>query len=220
MNSNNIYPLLTSYIKTASNGRLLLFRGDEELAVLKRWLEEKSSAASDESLTGQKPQADESVASMISACEKCGNVYNRKTGRGSGDSGIMIILNMPGSIDRIEKKKLREESGDLLKKMMEAIKVNLEGCYITNMIKCETDDSFNRPGLMFRNCEYLLKREIAEIEPGIILVMGDDMPLTKIKHENTGIKWFKVDHPMKMIKDPSLKNQAWKTLQEMMLELK
>lgn len=218
MNRNNIYSSLISYLKTAQ-GRLLLFRGEEELADLKKWLKDKSAAAV-EAPAGQDVRSDDSIESMISACEKCKNIYNKKTGKGSGESGIVIILNLPGHIDKTERKNLKKESGELLKKMMDAVNVNLGNCYITNMIKCETDDSFNRPGLMFRNCETLLRREIAVIEPEIILVMGDDMPLIKIKHENPGIKWFKVDHPMSMIKNPSLKSPAWKTLQQMMSELK
>ena len=108
----------------------------------------------------------------------------------------------------------------LLRKMMEAIEIELEKCYITNLIKCEVKDSLTRPGLMFKNCEPILKKEIYKFKPKTIIVMVDDTPIKKIINENIKINYYNMDHPVTLIKTPKLKRTAWEVLQKAGIQLK
>ena len=209
-----------------SAGEMLLYRNDEEREFLKSWLERaepeisppEETFSSRTSPDSEDKTATESVAVMIDNCKKCANVFNRKAGWGSGLNHLMIVFNFPGNIDKIEKKNLAEESKALFKKMMGAINITLSECYITNMIKCDTDDSLNRPGLMYKNCDILLRHEIREMKPDVIVVMGNASAMTRLRYEETegkNIVWHEIDHPMILLKNPELKTSAWETLQKL-----
>jgi uracil-DNA glycosylase family 4 len=215
---NSIYTDLVSYINShEERGTLLLYRGEDELAFLKKWV---SSQYATNQEGKEETRQDDSLAGMLKRCVKCGKVENKKAGFGTGENSIMILLNMPASISRTEKDKLKDESKELLRKMMAAIHVDISKCYITNLIKCDSDTSFNRPGILLKNCEPILLREIAEYKPDIIIVMGDDLPLRKMMNENKSISWHKIDHPLNLIKKPELKKSAWTTLQKIEIIIK
>ncbi len=196
--------------------RLLLFRGGEELAYLKGWIERRQQSANEvDELASKEP-----IGKVIQSCSSCNNVYNKKSGYGRGDNGIAIILHMPNNIYSSERDMLKSESIELMKKMVQAIDVDFERCYITNLIKCESDDALNRPSLMFKNCESILKRELKEMSPEIVIVMGSDMPLKKIINENSNINWYNIEHPIMLVKSPDLKRPAWEILKMVKARIK
>ncbi len=206
---NNFYAGLSDYIKSHNpNERLLLFRGDEELNFLKQWISFK-----EEPVKASEPISDNSLPGIVKNCIKCGHVENKKMGFGTGKNRIMIILNTPSAVSRVDIDRLRDESKELLKKMLGAISVDIKDCYITNLIKCEAGTSLNRPGLMLKNCEFILKREIQEYDPFYIIVMGDDISVKRMINGKISIKLYKIEHPITLLKNPALKKTAWAILQ-------
>jgi len=57
-----------------------------------------------------------------------------------------------------------------------------------------------------------MEREIAEVRPHTVIVMGLIIPLKKAMDARQGIRWFNTDHPVTLIKNPDLKKSAWSTL--------
>ncbi len=209
-NSMNIYKELISYIETLNNNNSLLhFREANELSYLKEWLRKKPDTKPIE-----KELNNLSFEESLNNCDKCQNVYNKSRGVGSGENGIFIVLNRPKIIIGSERERLRKESISLLKKMVQAIGLEFEQCYIANLIKCESNDALNRPSIMFKNCESVFKKELMEKAPSIVIVMGNDMPLKQIKNENSAMSWHTIDHPVALIKNPALKRPAWETLKK------
>lgn len=192
---------------------LLLYRDADELAFLKKWISEKAGTNTEKAGLISPPKND-SLIEMVNKCVKCGNVENKKAGFGTGENGILILLNTPAGISRSERDKLKESSKDLLMKMLGAINLDLKKCYITNLIKCDAENSYKRPGLMLKNCELILQREMREFKPHIIIVMGDDIPIKKMINENKNINWYTIEHPLSLIKNPELKKSAWTVLQK------
>lgn len=181
-----------------------------------------NKAVKKEKLSTPAPSAidDDKIIDLIQNCHKCDNIKEKKIGIGSGKNGIMIILSAPKMISEMEKKLFKQDSADLLKKIIKSINVDFESCYITNLIKCETDDALSKPSVMFRNCSEITKRELSLFKPGIVLVMGDIIPLRKIINESADIVWFNVDHPFMLLKNPELKKLSWETLKLMMKKMK
>jgi uracil-DNA glycosylase family 4 len=205
---------LSSYFNSLnSRGMLLLYRNADELTFLKKWISEKPDSKI-ERTARDSVLKHESLSEIVKHCVKCGKVENKKSGFGTGENSIMILLNTPAGISRSEREKLKDNSKDLLMKMLGAINVDLKKCYITNLIKCDAENSFKTPGLMLKNCEPILLREILELNPRIIIVMGDDIPIKKIINENKNINWHKIEHPLSLIKNPELKKSAWAILQK------
>jgi len=228
---NNIYTELSKYIRSVDAKDILFYRTKEELSYLNEWLSSenlqsknamhlKNAKAYEENTAEYSDSTDDdSLSDLIKKCKRCGNIEDKKSGFGNGKNGIMIILNNPSDISRVERIKLKDESRDLLKKMISAINVDIRDCYITNLIKCEPENLLNRPGLMFKNCEPILEKEIDEYNPKVVIVMGDDLPVKRTLNQKKEINWFVIDHPLSLIKKSELKKPAWKTLQTVMSAL-
>jgi uracil-DNA glycosylase family 4 len=194
--------------KIQGEKRIPLYRGETERAYLEEWLEEKREEA---------PVPDEigdelSLPEVIENCGRCKNISERKKSFGSGKNNVMIVLNAPGMISRDERELHRSGSVALLKKIVDALPLDFNDCYITNLIKCETSDMLQKPSVMLLECMSIFLRELKEIKPELVLVMGDMLPLQKVINENPGIHWFNIHHPITLIKNSELKRPAWNTL--------
>jgi DNA polymerase len=196
---------LLQILKSRSTaGSVLLYRNDEEKGFLKSFL--LSSGVSSSELT------ESNNGFPMPLCEKCPAIVERKKPFGTGINGVMIILNAPRMANRVEVEYFRTESVSLLKKMISSIGLELNDCYITNLIKCESGDPIIKPSDMLKNCLDVLKSEVQIIKPRVAIVMGDIIPLQQIVNLSRGINWFNTDHSISLIKNPELKRGAWETL--------
>ncbi len=196
---------LCRYLNEKSGRNLILFKNEDELLFLNEWLKQESHTATAVSV-------EKDIDLVIDSCSKCGSVISRKKAYGSGKNGLMIILNSPKMLNRIEISIHKSESSVLLKKMINAIGLDIEDCYITNLVKCETSDIMLKPSEMVNNCMDVLSAEIEKKIPRAILVMGEILPLQDLIHKSSGISWFNTDHTISLIKNPGLKKNAWETL--------
>ena len=128
----------------------------------------------------------------------------------------MIVLNSPKSISPFEMKIMKKESIDLLVKMVVSMKLNMKECYITNLVKCESGDIMLKPSTMIKNCLPIFAKEMENIKPRAVLVMGDILPIQDIVHNSSGVEWFNIAHPINLIHDTQLKRSAWNTMQDVM----
>jgi uracil-DNA glycosylase family 4 len=196
--------------------RTPLFRGETERAFLEEWLVEKQEEPSAPVETGDPL----SLPEIIENCSRCRNISERKKSFGNGANGVMIVLNAPGMISRDERELYRSRSVELLKKIIDALPVVFDDCYITNLIKCETWDVLQKPSIMLLECMDIFLKELNELKPELVLVMGDMLPIQKIVNENPGIYWFNIHHPITLIKNSELKRSAWNTLKLVIDRLK
>jgi DNA polymerase len=187
-------------------GAPVLFKTAEERVFLHGWI--------NNSVTVPDEVNSEAIVSLIQKCDKCSKVKEKKKGFGTGANRIMVILNAPMMMNRIEITLYRTESVDLLRKMIKAIGFELEDCYTTNLIKCESDDALTKPSDMIKNCTGILEKELNFYSPEIGIVMGEILPLQSIIKKSSGITWFNTEHPVSLLKNPGLKRPAWETLKE------
>jgi len=200
--------LKNSYLRS----RLILSRGTEEIDRLAGW------ACRQEHTSEEVRQED--LKKLIESCNKCAGVEDRKIGIGTGINRVMIILNAPQLLNALEKKILKKESVDLLKKIIQAAGLSFGECYITNLVKCDIRDSLVKPSQTVKNCEFIITREIEIIKPRIVLVFGDIIPLQKNVKGSDEIFWYNIEHPVTLIKNPELKRNAWNTLKLIMTQMR
>ncbi len=202
---------LISAIKNSAQGRfserLIVARGGDELRELRLWLSREDF--SDSEVSGD---ACFSINEMICRCDRCGGSHEKKFPVGTGENGVMIILNPPRLLNRVEKEIFKKDSADMLKKIVSAVELELEQCYITSLVKCDIGDPLVKTHQVVHECENLLREEIECVSPFLIVIFGEILPLQKIIKESGSISWFNVDHPITMIKNPDLKRSAWNTL--------
>ena len=192
--------------------RLLMFRGEGERDQLAGWLCREEQA-------GTRAREDD-IRSIIESCSQCPGIEEKKFGIGSGANRIMVILNAPQLVNILEKKVLKKESVDMLKKMVQAAGLSFADCYVTNLVKCDIADPLIKPSQVVKNCERIIDKEIEIIRPRIVIVFGDIIPLQRIVKESGDIFWYNIEHPITLIKNPDLKRPAWSTLKLVMARMK
>ena len=189
--------------------RRVLSRDESERAFLRDFVSKTPAAAARSASAGTTATTERPDGRT---CGKCGNVRDYKGPAGTGENGVMLILNPPAMVSGLERRKYRDEATTLMKKMMESIGVDIRKCHITSLIKCEPADPSLSPGGMFVNCEPILDSEIARVAPRVAIVMGDMRPLKRLRDRHAGVAWFALDHPIALINNPDLKRGAWNTL--------
>lgn len=202
-----IHQEIAEYLKFCqSNGTLILFKNENEREFLFSWLsQKKADCKSAPSLSH--------LISQIGMCTLCGNTLRKKRNFGTGENGIMVIINTPRLISTEEKQKLKNEAFALMNKMLIAIEIVPEKCYITNMIKCDAEIEAI-PSTMYKNCAKFLEQEFKIISPHTVIVMGHILPLKKLIDSSKNTKWFNIEHPLTILKNTELKKGAWATLKE------
>jgi uracil-DNA glycosylase family protein len=118
----------------------------------------------------------------VEACRRCAIGHTRTQavcGVGNPRSPLVIVGEGPGENEDKQGEPFVGRAGELLNKMLAAIELRREDVYITNTIKSratleENGRTFNRapaPEEM-ANCREYLDRELAIIQPRIILALG------------------------------------------------
>ena len=201
--------------------RLVICRNNDEAVFLNSWIsaseKERNLSPAGGDAMHVKEQSDLNL--FIRNCSKCGASLEKKTGVGSGKNGVMIILYAPRLVGKMEMQFYKKDSADMLKRITASMNLSFGECYITNMVKCESDDPFMKPSLMLSNCLSVLEAELDLVKPKLALVMGDIRPLQKIV-SSSEIFWFAFEHPISMIKNPDLKRSAWETIKNINLKTK
>ncbi len=210
MNLNAVKSELKDFIKlNVRSRRLVLCKSDSERESLLR-----PPAPSPATKSTPQGVAAVSLQDELALCARCESVGERKPPYGTGENGVMVILNAPKLIAPGEKKLLKGESVELMTKMLRAIELEPARCYITNIIKCEPD-VHARPSTVFTNCRPFLEREIDDIKPLAVLIMGEMTPLKRLVASRKDIRWFNCEHPVTLIRNPDQKKKAWNTLKLM-----
>jgi DNA polymerase len=213
MDARDIYRDLSLIVKKSRyRDRMLLYRGEEELDRLTGWVC-RAERAVDEVRS-------DDLKRLVELCNRCASVEERKFGIGTGSNRVMIILNSPLLVNVVEKKVLKKDSVELLKKIIMAAHLSFNECYITNLVKCEISDSLMKPSQIVKNCEDIINREIEIMKPRIAIVFGDIIPLQKTIKDSVDITWFNIEHPITLLKNPDLKRPAWNTLKLIMEKMK
>jgi uracil-DNA glycosylase family 4 len=143
----------------------------------------------------------EQLLEDIHGCEKC---MLHKTcgvhvpGAGSILADMMFVGESPGAVEDQHGIPFSGPAGQLMNKMLEALRWNRKDIYITNVMKCRTDEKNRNPTKMeVAVCSVHLKKEIELVKPKVIVCWGNIAanslihPDFKITHEQG--HWFDVN---------------------------
>lgn len=134
-------------------------------------------------------------------------------GKGKRTAKIMIVQEAPDELEAKRKQYMGGKAGKLFRGALEEVGIDLEDCYFTSVIKCDTPD--NRAPLPdeVRACQDYLLSEIDVVQPEIIIPTGNFslkalVGVTAItKHrgkvvEKNGIKYLPMISPQLILKQP------------------
>ena len=187
----------------------------------------------------------------VAGCRACGLCERRRnTVFGVGDTAAdwMFVGEAPGENEDLQGEPFVGQAGHLLDNMLKAVGRSrsagalpqgesapadasaLRSAYITNVIKCRPPGNRNpEPGEMAQ-CEPFLARQVALVQPKILVAMGRfaantllaetvpgvaTQPLGKLRglvHQYRGIPVVVTFHPAYLLRSPAEKAKSWADL--------
>ena len=170
----------------------------------------------------------------FAACQLCALSRARKNvvfGAGNPHAELMFIGEAPGADEDEQGRPFVGRAGQLLTKIIEAMKLTREQVYIANILKCRPPS--NRPPLPteIAACSPILMRQIDLIHPRVICalgkfaaqtLLGTEIPISKLRgrfFDWKGIKLMPTFHPAYLLRNPGDKKLVWNDMQLIMSEL-
>lgn len=164
----------------------------------------------------------------ISSCKKCPLGRTRTKfvfGEGAPDAGLVFVGEAPGQDEDLQGRPFVGAAGQLLTKIIEAIKLKRSEVYICNILKCRPPGNRNPLPEEIKQCEPYLRTQLEIIKPRVICALGTfaaqtllqtAVPISKLRgriHYYQNIKLVPTYHPAALLRNPGWKRPTWEDVQ-------
>jgi uracil-DNA glycosylase family 4 len=171
----------------------------------------------------------EDVWRDIGDCTRCGLCEGRTqvvNTFGNLNARLMFVGEAPGADEDAQGRPFVGRAGQLLTKIIEAIGMKREDVLIGNVNRCRPPGNRQPTLEEAAICRPFLFREIAAVQPEVIVVMGNTAVrnlletregITRIRgkfQDFRGIKVMPTFHPAYLLRDPSKKRETWEDLKK------
>jgi uracil-DNA glycosylase len=171
----------------------------------------------------------ESLQAKVAACAAC-DLHRGRTqtvfGTGDRNARWMVVGEAPGAEEDRQGEPFVGRAGQLLNAMLAAAGAPRERVYIANTLKCRPPDNRDPKTDELAACRAFLDRQIALVEPELILVVGriaaqtllaSDKPIGKLRgtvhrYGERGTPLVATYHPAYLLRSPGQKRRAWDDL--------
>jgi DNA polymerase len=142
----------------------------------------------------------------------------------------MIVGECPGEQEDKQGRPFVGPAGQLLDRLLEAIDIPREEIYMTNVVKCRPPGNRILRNTEIEACRLHLEREIALLQPKIIVCLGalavqalidPDVRVTKIRGQwfvGEDVKIMATFHPTAILRDPQKKRPVWEDFKKIRTE--
>lgn len=167
-----------------------------------------------------------------SKCQLCEHRTNMVFGVGDPHAKIVFVGEGPGRDEDLQGEPFVGRAGQLLDKMIQAMGLSREQCYICNVVKCRPPENRDPKPEEIEACEPFLKEQLNLIKPRVIVGLGryacqtllkSETPMSKLRgiwHDYEGITFMPTFHPAYLLRNPPAKKYVWHDLQLVMSFLK
>jgi DNA polymerase len=147
-------------------------------------------------------------------------------GVGNPAAEIMFVGEAPGADEDIQGVPFVGRAGQLLTKMIAAMGFAREDVYIANVLKCRPPGNRNPEPDEIALCEPFLFRQLASVEPKVVIALGafaartllkTDDPISRLRgrvFDYRGAKLIPTFHPSFLLRSPGYKREAWDDLKK------
>jgi len=178
------------------------------------------------------PQSTETLEEIwrdIGECTRCALCEGRTqvvNTFGNRKARLMFIGEAPGADEDAQGKPFVGRAGQLLTKIIEAIGMKREDVIIGNVNRCRPPGNRQPTLEEAAICRPFLFREIAAVQPDVIVVMGNTAlrnlleireGITRVRgqfQDFQGIKVMPTFHPAYLLRDPSKKRETWEDMKK------
>ena len=171
-------------------------------------------------------------------CTECGLHAERNTvvfGVGNPNADLMFIGEAPGADEDRQGEPFVGRAGQLLTKIIEAMKLTRDDVYIANVLKCRPPGNRNPEPDEVETCSPYLIRQIELIQPKVIVALGS-FAAKMLLDTKTGITALRGQfheyalanqsdntpvimptfHPAYLLRNPNAKREVWEDMQQVM----
>jgi DNA polymerase len=197
----------------------------ESLEVLEDWGRGETHTAGSESLTD--------IRTHLGDCRRCKLCRGRTHivfGAGNPHARLMFIGEGPGQEEDRAGEPFVGAAGQLLNRIIDAIKLRRADVYIANIVKCRPPGNRLPEPDEIAACLPFLRRQIAAIRPLFICTLGSCAAQTLLNTSEAvsrlrgrffdlgGIRVLPTFHPAYLLRNPEKKREVWKDMQRLMKE--
>jgi uracil-DNA glycosylase family 4 len=159
------------------------------------------------------------------ACRLCEGRSNTVFGVGDLQADWLVVGEAPGEQEDAQGEPFVGQAGRLLDNMLAALGLDRQrGVYIANVLKCRPPGNRNPEPDEVAQCEPFLRRQVALLQPRIILAMGrfavqsllgTTEPIGRLRgriHRYEGVPVVVTYHPAYLLRNLPDKSKAWADL--------
>ena len=118
----------------------------------------------------------ETLHGIARVCTRCSELVDCRTqvvpGVGPGDARVMFIGEAPGRNEDQQGEPFVGQAGAYLTELLRGIGLDRSSVFITNIVKCRPPDNRNPKKQEIQNCSDYLERQLAIIEPDLVVLLG------------------------------------------------
>ena len=167
------------------------------------------------------------VREELGECTRCKLHKGRKTivfGVGDPNAWLVFVGEAPGADEDEQGEPFVGRAGQLLTRIIEAMKLTREQVYICNIIKCRPPGNRNPEPDEIASCEPFLIGQLQAIKPKLICALGNfaaqillrtKEPISKLRgrfHSYQGIPVLPTFHPAYLLRNPHEKKTVWEDM--------
>jgi uracil-DNA glycosylase family 4 len=171
----------------------------------------------------------ERIAAEVAACRRCPLAASRThpvPGEGVAPARLMVVGEGPGRQEDEAGRPFVGAAGQLLDRMLGAIRLTRQDVYIANVVKCRPPGNRTPTAEEADACLGFLARQVALVDPVVILALGAtavraflgaDVRITKVRGQwqAWGTRWvMPTYHPAYLLRDPRQKVPVWEDLKQ------
>ncbi len=175
------------------------------------------------------PLTVEAIREEMGDCRRCKLWQGRKNlvfGEGNPNAGLMFVGEGPGADEDAQGRPFVGRAGQLLTKIIEAIDMKRADVYIANIVKSRPPNNRVPEPDEVAACLPFLKKQIAAIQPQIIVTLGAvatnnllsaPLSITKVRGEFRdlgGILVMPTFHPSYLLRNPAAKREVWEDMKK------
>jgi DNA polymerase len=168
------------------------------------------------------------VREKLGECTRCKLHTGRKTivfGVGNPHAWLVFVGEAPGADEDQQGEPFVGRAGQLLTRIIEAMKLTREQVYICNIIKCRPPGNRNPEPDEIAACEPFLIAQLQAIQPKLICALGTfaaqtllrtKAPISALRgrfHDYHGIPVLPTFHPAYLLRNPHEKKTVWADMQ-------
>lgn len=173
------------------------------------------------------------IRANLGECVRCGLSESRTRivfGQGHPNARLMFVGEGPGREEDLAGEPFVGAAGQLLTRIIEAIKLTREDVYIANVVKCRPPGNRTPQPEEIATCSPFLRRQIAAIRPLFICtlggcaaqtLLGTKAPISRLRgrfYDFAGIRVLPTFHPAYLLRNPEKKREVWEDLKRLMKE--